>query len=534
VCAGECPDNDEACLQGCYDSLTPAGQGDANDLFACLSERCATCETNECYNTCAVQDCTLEYGQCFYQGGTSGCQRFFDCFDECGANQTCVDACYDALSPQGFADLIGWDLCLGDNCPSCTVADPSAADIEACNSCAQQVADGVCNAEALACFAECTPDCAGRVCGSDGCGGSCGTCPGGQSCTAAGQCTTGGALCVSYFECSQDCTDQACADACLAPLAPQSASYATAYETCLATNCAECTTNECFNDCILTNCREPYANCFFETGTDTCGEFYSCLNGCGTNQTCQNGCFDTVSTDAWLAALAWEDCIVGECPDCATNGPNCDACFEQVTGQGGACLAQTEACYGVCEPDCTGKECGSDGCGGECGPGCDEGERCIGGQCAVAGECDHDGFTSVMQEAYYQEGGLQYYAYNGETLPVDQLAIEIYQGDFGGPETAGVYELTGTELNYATCGLCVRLFEDATQDTIARQYFATAGTVDIDSIGVVGGTFAGTLTGLEMVEVTITAGTFESTPVANGQTWCIPSLPFSAAIEAAQ
>jgi hypothetical protein len=37
----------------------------------------------------------------------------------------------------------------------------------------------------------CTPACAGKACGDDGCGGSCGTCGSGQSCSAAGQCTGG-------------------------------------------------------------------------------------------------------------------------------------------------------------------------------------------------------------------------------------------------------------------------------------------------------------------------------------------------------
>jgi hypothetical protein len=35
----------------------------------------------------------------------------------------------------------------------------------------------------------CTPSCAGRACGDDGCGGSCGSCPGGQSCQG-GRCVT--------------------------------------------------------------------------------------------------------------------------------------------------------------------------------------------------------------------------------------------------------------------------------------------------------------------------------------------------------
>lgn len=35
---------------------------------------------------------------------------------------------------------------------------------------------------------ECTPTCTGRVCGADGCGGVCGTCAAGETCTAAGAC----------------------------------------------------------------------------------------------------------------------------------------------------------------------------------------------------------------------------------------------------------------------------------------------------------------------------------------------------------
>jgi hypothetical protein len=40
------------------------------------------------------------------------------------------------------------------------------------------------------CEGEVTRDCAGRVCGSDACGGSCGTCPAGQLCDDTGTCAT--------------------------------------------------------------------------------------------------------------------------------------------------------------------------------------------------------------------------------------------------------------------------------------------------------------------------------------------------------
>ena len=49
-------------------------------------------------------------------------------------------------------------------------------------------------------FDACTPACEGKMCGKDGCGGDCGECPGGQTCSG-GQC-----LCVP------DCQDKSCGD----------------------------------------------------------------------------------------------------------------------------------------------------------------------------------------------------------------------------------------------------------------------------------------------------------------------------------
>jgi hypothetical protein len=47
----------------------------------------------------------------------------------------------------------------------------------------------------------CTPSCAGKACGSDGCAGSCGTCPTGQACAATNQCVP---------TCAPACTTKAC------------------------------------------------------------------------------------------------------------------------------------------------------------------------------------------------------------------------------------------------------------------------------------------------------------------------------------
>lgn len=41
----------------------------------------------------------------------------------------------------------------------------------------------------------CTPQCSGRECGDDGCGGSCGTCNGSATCSPAGTCQAASAMC---------------------------------------------------------------------------------------------------------------------------------------------------------------------------------------------------------------------------------------------------------------------------------------------------------------------------------------------------
>ena len=52
--------------------------------------------------------------------------------------------------------------------------------------------------------ASCAPSCAGKACGDDGCGGTCGTCAAGASCSSAGQCTGG--------SCTPACSGKACGD----------------------------------------------------------------------------------------------------------------------------------------------------------------------------------------------------------------------------------------------------------------------------------------------------------------------------------
>lgn len=94
-----------------------------------------------------------------------------------------------------------------------------------------------------------------------------------------------------------------------------------------------------------------------------------------------------------------EFCLDGECVDCI---PDCTGKECGDDGCGGSCGecagppfgCQAGAC--VCLPDCGGKECGDDGCSGSCGQCNGEQELCVGGTCqcqpACAGkDCGIDG-----------------------------------------------------------------------------------------------------------------------------------------------
>jgi Cu/Zn superoxide dismutase len=80
---------------------------------------------------------------------------------------------------------------LGGACtPSCT--GKVCGDNGCGGSCGVCTAPATCNAATFMCDAPpaCVPDCTGKTCGPDTCGGSCGSCAAGQFCSAAGTCLT--------------------------------------------------------------------------------------------------------------------------------------------------------------------------------------------------------------------------------------------------------------------------------------------------------------------------------------------------------
>ncbi len=197
-----------------------------------------------------------------------------------------------------------------------------------------------------ACVADCTPACEDRECGDDGCGGSCGDCEEGWSCEA-GACTppTGGCgdqICGADEDCEGCPADCGCADG----------------EACVEGACV------CTPDCEGKVC-----------GDDGCGG--SC-GDCEEGSACREGscevegpsCGDRVCDPTEGCADCPEDCggCCGDGACVAVQGENCATCGRDCgCGDGEVCDFERRDCGPACTPDCTGRRCGSDGCGGTCG-----------------------------------------------------------------------------------------------------------------------------------------------------------------------
>lgn len=337
----------------------------------------AECAPDCDYSTCGDDGCGGSCGGC--DGACIDGRCVTDCWllpevGCCLGNQLvwCVDdevltSSCDKYPSCGWSGLWG-----GYSCNSTGEAEPSGTWAQECS-------------------ALCTPDCEGRECGDDACGGLCGKCPAGEGCND-------GVCCVG------DCTGKQCgSDGCVG-VCPDT--------------CPE--GQGCLNgECCVPNCENR------ECGSDGCdGSCGECEEGiCDDGGVCRKSCsgfhmitccdgdylvyclFDELTKakcpGGW--ACAWGEeagkyaCLpppigepsathTGKCefdacePKCPVSGPACgdDGC----AGSCGTCL-EGQVCFNkkCCTPWCGGKECGNDGCGGTCGD-CPAGQwECAAGEC---------------------------------------------------------------------------------------------------------------------------------------------------------
>ena len=137
-----------------------------------------------------AESCDAARGECV--AGASPCSGALAVCDEDG--DACV-ACLEWYDCPGF-----FDECIDNACvcvPDCTGRE--CGDDGCGGTCGPGCqANALCGDDGLC---GCVPDCTGKVCGSDGCGGSCGACGAGEACNDVGQCA-----------CAPDCSGRECGD----------------------------------------------------------------------------------------------------------------------------------------------------------------------------------------------------------------------------------------------------------------------------------------------------------------------------------
>ncbi len=131
-----------------------------------------TCGDGECMGAESQASCCVD----------CGCGTGFQCVDDkCVVAEGCGGECGQC----GNGTVCDNGQCLTTN--FCGDGYCDEAEGEDCNTCAKDCACEL--GKGLVCLPDgtcCDGKCAGKVCGDDGCGGSCGTCPVGHPCSPDG------------------------------------------------------------------------------------------------------------------------------------------------------------------------------------------------------------------------------------------------------------------------------------------------------------------------------------------------------------
>jgi hypothetical protein len=253
----------------------------------------------------------------------------------------------------------------------------------------------------------CNPNCHGTVCGDDGCGGSCGACASGQACSggvciqavAPGTCANplplvaGGdpnaVLCAGYYVVQDNNTNGY--DEVFPPCDPIPApekifklvinqvmgidAQSYGIDTAMAIYSGACggTVDGCNDDAAPPGNYGSHVWGMLQPGT-----YLIAVNG-----------FDTHAVGPFTLAVRL---VPGCVPQCDGKFCGSDSCGGSCGDCGtGICNSASRCVSNPCVPACGGRQCGSDGCGGSCGT-CQDGKACDepSGACKNVSFCDHD------------------------------------------------------------------------------------------------------------------------------------------------
>ena len=423
ICA---PDGAKCCTPECFGKLCgddgcggtcgecPEGQ-ECGPYFQCKPKCEPKCEGKECGpNNCAGTCGSCPQGTaCGPEGLCSVCVPVCEgkdcgsngCGGSCGAcpyGYVCESfMCIEGCLPICAGKNCGTDLCDG-SCGECSpgeickngVCTPVCEPKCTGKGCGPDGCGGFCGkcgeyefcSDAGVCIIDCIPQCAGKVCGDNGCGGKCGTCASGKFCSPLGGCLSSGSPCGTITQqgfCDDDvlmtCIDgKVYAEDCKAHGAnvfcdflPALSAYGCHVEGTCEPDCAGkfCGSNGCTGSCGTCTIGKVCLDGQCVDASD-CGDIgiVGCCSGntvlwCDNGQLWHNDCSSMVNPDqqncGWKDSPGLYDCVAEP-----KIGPE----------------AYPYYCEGPCVPSCQGKQCGNDGCGGDCGA-CPPGLICTNNQC---------------------------------------------------------------------------------------------------------------------------------------------------------
>ena len=427
-CLSDCG-NSQQCAQGCFAEAGPGAAqklqavvqcGQANDCFGGGGPECGDgqCQPGENQDNCPddcggnelqclSESCPGEMEGCFNNGG---CALLATCFDECGGDPGCEDACFDDVGGQAiglFDDLVDcgfeancFDIGGGDSCEGkcgdfvegadcqcdqeCLEYEDCCGDFEALCLDETECGNGAC--EPGENVGSCPQDCAPPVdvieCLQDACPPQFGACFQNDLCPALGQC---------LLECG---TTDACVDECMPQFPPGVQALMNALLECGIEN-----------GCVGGGGGPECGNGQCEPGEGNPGSPSFCPDDCQTGPVCGNGQCEQGEQFPQSPVFCPEDCEAGpecgngECEPGENNSGNQNFCPEDCSTAG--------SCEGECGQYDGSAPCQCDGQCTQFGDCCsDYVEFCVAGgevfQCLVdgcdTGQClNFNGCTNSLQ-----------------------------------------------------------------------------------------------------------------------------------------
>ena len=345
--AGACDDTDHCSGDDRFDGYQCDGSGfctvDFGDIGCCTNAGCllATeyCDGFVCF------PCKEAGAEC---DGDDECLG-----GHCDPDLVDIPRCHDTetscvLDETGVEDLTGESACT-DALTARLCEDGTWATGVPCPGPQDACIEGEC---------VCVPDCEGRECGDDGCGGECGICPPGESChngacgvsCGDGECGDGEDECSCPEDCSGDCT-----------------------------GC--CSEVECKAGVDVSFCGADGETCDSCTGGEVCSSG-DCVCAPQDHQECTDGdvyWFDSCGVEG----AKFQECGESACADAACQPASCGDGFCNGSETQCSCAADCGTCVGCC----TGTECKGGDTTGFCGVGGESCDACTGGQVCTAGDC---------------------------------------------------------------------------------------------------------------------------------------------------